>query len=69
MSPQKICHLVLGKGNPERANGINRIAHELCVAQREIGLDAEMWGWTPDPQSTTPERPYPLRLQRRAPLR
>lgn len=58
----KIIHLVLGKANPERMNGINRIVHELACAMQDAALDVEVWGITDDPQSPTPARSYPLRL-------
>lgn len=58
----KIIHLVLGKANPERMNGINRIVHELSCAMLQAELDVEVWGITEDPESETPERDYPLRL-------
>lgn len=58
----KIIHIVLGKANPERMNGINRIVHELASTMVEAQLDVEVWGITADPESRTPERDYPLRL-------
>ncbi|MBK7874820.1 MAG: glycosyltransferase family 4 protein [Planctomycetes bacterium] len=67
----KIVHLVLGKANPERANGVNRVAHGLANAQRALGLDVDVWGITPDPAAPTPARTYALRLfaRERAPWR
>lgn len=58
----KIVHLVLGKANPERLNGINRIVHNLALAMHRQGLDVEVWGITPDPEAETPAREYRLRL-------
>lgn len=58
----KIVHIVFGKANPERMNGINRIVHELVSAMHADRLDAELWGITPDPGAPTPPRSYPLRL-------
>jgi glycosyltransferase involved in cell wall biosynthesis len=61
-SETRIRHLVLGKANPERMNGVNVVVHELARAQIEAGLDAEVWGITADPTASTPSRPYELRL-------
>ncbi len=58
----KIVHLVLGKANPERMNGINRIVHELACAMHANKWDVEVWGITADPYSGTPPREYGLRL-------
>ena len=58
----KIVHLVLGKANPERLNGINRIVHNLALAMHRQDFDVEVWGITPDPDAETPAREYGLRL-------
>lgn len=61
----KLVHLVLGKANPERANGVNRVAHGLATAQAHLGVDVEIWGITPTPAAPTPAREYGLRLFQR----
>lgn len=40
----KIIHLVLGKANPERMNGVNKVAYQLATTQSEMGLDVTLWG-------------------------
>lgn len=60
----KLVHLALGKSNPERANGVNRVVHGLATAQHALGADVQVWGITPDPDAPTVERAYPLRLFR-----
>ena len=40
---KKIVHLVLGKANPERMNGVNKVAHALAATQKDFGYDVEVW--------------------------
>ena len=40
----KIIHLVLGKANPERMNGVNKVAYQLATTQTEMGHDVHLWG-------------------------
>jgi glycosyltransferase involved in cell wall biosynthesis len=62
----KLVHLVLGKANPERSNGVNRVVDGLARAQAELDarlrVKVEVWGITTTPLAPTRERPYPLRL-------
>jgi glycosyltransferase involved in cell wall biosynthesis len=58
----KIVHVVLGKANPDRMNGVNKAVHNLAIAQVARGDDAEVWGLTADPGAPTPPREYTLRL-------
>jgi glycosyltransferase involved in cell wall biosynthesis len=62
MTRGKIIHVTLGKANPNRANGINVIVHNLAEAQPEVGLTTEVWGLTPTPEDGSFARTYPLRL-------
>lgn len=57
-----IVHVVLGKANPDRPNGVNRVVHHLACAQVETGRDVQVWGITADPGAPTPNRDYALRL-------
>lgn len=65
----KLVHVVIGKANPERPNGVNRAVHGLASAQRRAGADVEVWGLTVDAQAETPTREYRLRLFRWRSLR
>lgn len=40
----KIIHVVLGKANPERMNGVNKVAYQLAKTQHEIGHEVTVWG-------------------------
>lgn len=60
----KIIHLVLGKANPERMNGVNKVAHQLAMHQHALGMDVEIWGITKTPEAAVYPRPFPTRLFR-----
>lgn len=58
----RIVHVVLGKANPERANGVNRVVHGLATAQARAGADVTVLGITGAPDAPTPAREYGLEL-------
>lgn len=58
----KIIHLLLGKANPERMNGVNKVAHSLATNQAEIGVEVEIWGITPTPDELIKDRIYRVKL-------
>lgn len=39
-----IIHLVLGKANPKRMNGVNKVAYQLASSQTDLGLNVSLWG-------------------------
>lgn len=49
----QIVHLILGKANPDRANGVNKVVHQLSQAQAKLGHQVQIWGITPNPESAT----------------
>ena len=57
-----IIHLVLGKANPERMNGVNKVVDNLAKEQKALGYNVCVWGITPSPEEKTTERVYPLLL-------
>ena len=60
---KKIIHIVLGKANPNRMNGVNRVVHFLSNALCEIGNDVEVWGLSKDKElDNTVERTYTLKV-------
>lgn len=65
----EIIHFVLGKANPNRMNGVNKVANSLCTAQTDLGNDVTVWGITADPTSGYPERNYKTKLFKTHPLR
>lgn len=58
----KIIHLVLGKANPERMNGVNKVAHNLATTQTNLGYDVTVWGITGTLEKNYPPRNYKTQL-------
>ena len=48
-----IIHIILGKANPNRMNGVNKVVYQLANAQCIIGEKVEVWGITKDPKSSS----------------
>lgn len=60
----EIIHLILGKANPDRMNGVNKAVHHLASSQVALGHLVEVWGITPTPEKDAGMRPYRVRLFR-----
>ncbi|MFC6223335.1 glycosyltransferase family 4 protein [Hymenobacter artigasi] len=58
----KIIHLILGKANPERMNGVNKVVHALATQQQRAGADVAVWGITADLSENYPAREFATRL-------
>ena len=58
----QIIHVVLGKANPERMNGVNKVVNSLATYQTKLGYNVSVWGMTKNPNSSYPERNYKTRL-------
>ena len=58
----KIIQLVLGKANPERMNGVNRVVHQLATAQKEMGMNVCIWGLAENLENNYPNRSFETRL-------
>lgn len=58
----KIIHLVLGKANPLRMNGVNKVAYELARTQHAQGQDVAIWGITTDLVHNYPDRSFSTQL-------
>jgi glycosyltransferase involved in cell wall biosynthesis len=58
----KIIHITLGKANPNKMNGINKVVNSLATYQVKSGMNVEVWGITQTPEAATPDRPYDLQL-------
>lgn len=59
----KIIHIVLGKANPDKMNGVNKVVHQMASHMAEASLDVEVWGLT-STLDAGPDRAYGLRLFR-----
>jgi glycosyltransferase involved in cell wall biosynthesis len=42
----EIIHIILGKANPERMNGVNRVVYQLATQQSHSGRIVSVWGIT-----------------------
>jgi glycosyltransferase involved in cell wall biosynthesis len=58
----EIIHLILGKANPERMNGVNKVVHEMATNQVVNGYPVQVWGITVHPKHDYPNRIFTTRL-------
>jgi glycosyltransferase involved in cell wall biosynthesis len=58
----EIIHLILGKANPERMNGVNKVVHEMATNQVQHGYPVQVWGITARPDHDYPGRIFTTRL-------
>ncbi|SFW75793.1 glycosyltransferase family 4 protein [Chitinophaga sancti] len=61
----EICHIILGKANPDRMNGVNRVVNELVSRQTLAGLQVNVWGIASDLLHNYPIRIFPTKLFRK----
>jgi glycosyltransferase involved in cell wall biosynthesis len=64
----KVIHVVLGKANPNRMNGVNKVAHQLAMNLHTHQVPVEIWGITKTPTDAVYSRPFPTRLFRSQPI-
>lgn len=57
-----IVHLILGKANPERMNGVNKVVYNLATQQEEYGCKVSVWGITKDLKKNFPQRNFDTQL-------
>ncbi len=59
----EIVHLILGKANPARMNGVNKVVYQLATHQAQYGRAVQIWGITSTPEDNNfGERNFPTRL-------
>lgn len=58
----EIIHFILGKANPDRMNGVNKVVHHLASAQAAAGLNVQVWGITDTPNAPVADRDFETRL-------
>ncbi|MFQ3325812.1 MAG: glycosyltransferase involved in cell wall biosynthesis [Salibacteraceae bacterium] len=61
---RKIIHVILGKANPNRMNGVNKVVNRLATTQAELGSNVQIWGITKDPNHDYPKRSFKTLLFR-----
>lgn len=54
----EIIHVVLGKANPDRLNGVNKVVFNLATEQANAGKRVQVWGITPNPVHDYPARNF-----------
>lgn len=58
----EVIHIILGKANPERLNGVNKVVHQLASKQVEYGRKVAVWGITKKLNHDYGERNFKTRL-------
>jgi glycosyltransferase involved in cell wall biosynthesis len=58
----EIIHIVLGKANPERMNGVNKVVYQLATKQVNFDVKASVWGITNDKENNYGERNFETQL-------
>lgn len=58
----EIIHIVLGKANPNRMNGVNKVVYQMAVKQAEMQTKVSVWGITADLSTNFEERNFETRL-------
>lgn len=58
----EIIHIVLGKANPDRLNGVNNVVYHLAMEQYKAGKNVQVWGITSTPLHDYPERNFHTKL-------
>jgi len=54
----EINHLILGKANPQRMNGVNRVVNELATRQAAQGIKVKVYGLAQNAIADYPSRNY-----------
>lgn len=54
----EIIHIILGKANPERMNGVNKVVYQLASKQAAAGIKVSVWGITDTLERNYPERNF-----------
>lgn len=57
-----VIHIILGKANPNRMNGINRVVFELAAIQTEKGFGVQVFGLSNSQDNGDLKRPFRLKI-------
>jgi glycosyltransferase involved in cell wall biosynthesis len=60
-----IVHLILGKANPEKMNGVNKVVYNIATKQAENRQDVEVWGISENTEINYPERNFKTKIFKR----
>jgi glycosyltransferase involved in cell wall biosynthesis len=58
----EIIHIVLGKANPDRMNGVNKVVYQLATRQADAGKNVSVWGISPSTEHNYGDRNFKTRL-------
>lgn len=61
----EIIHLILGKANPNRMNGVNKFVYELASKQKASGRNVAVWGVAKDTSRNFEERNFETKIFKR----
>ena len=53
-----IVHIVLGKANPNRMNGVNKVVYQLANRQAQAGKNVQVWGIAENTEHTYDKRSF-----------
>ena len=54
----------MGKANPARMNGVNKVVYQLATRQTAAGLNVAVWGFTKTPEGDYGERNFRTEIGR-----
>ncbi|MEZ5173674.1 MAG: glycosyltransferase family 4 protein [Bacteroidia bacterium] len=54
----EIIHIALGKVNPQRMNGVNKVVYNLATEQAKAGMHVSVWGISSSIEHNYPERNF-----------
>ncbi len=54
----EIIHIALGKVNPQRMNGVNKVVYNLATEQSKAGIPVQVWGISNSLEHDYPERNF-----------
>lgn len=57
-----IVHIILGKANPEKMNGVNKVVYNLATQQAEKSGKVEVWGIAENTEINYPERNFKTKV-------
>ncbi|MBK8807287.1 MAG: glycosyltransferase family 4 protein [Bacteroidales bacterium] len=52
----EVIHIVLGKANPNRLNGVNKVVYNMATEQHKAGKNVSVWGIANDVKHDYPKR-------------
>ncbi|RNA61978.1 glycosyltransferase [Chryseobacterium nematophagum] len=57
-----VIHLILGKANPEKMNGVNKVVYNLATKQADNKETVEVWGISENTEINYPERNFKTKI-------